>query len=66
MSLLALTRIGTPILSKTFASREEAITWASDEGQRYGASRIVRTTKNGHRTIWRVEDLCPVQIRGEV
>lgn len=53
MTLLALTRHDIPILSKTFTTRQEAITWASDEGQRYGASRIVQTTKRGPRTIWR-------------
>ncbi len=59
MSLLALTRIGTPILSKTFTTRQEAITWASDEGQRYGASRIVQETKTVKRTIWTQKEPTP-------
>jgi len=49
----ALTAYSVPILSKTFTSRKEAVAWASDDGQRYGAVRLIQKTARGPRTIWR-------------
>jgi hypothetical protein len=51
--LTAYTAYGTPILAKTLSSRKDAIAWAQDEGQRYGAARIVQKTATGPRTVWK-------------
>jgi plasmid replication initiation protein len=49
----ALTRQDVPILSKTFRTPRQAKSWASSEGRRHGAHRVVQQTARGPRTIWR-------------
>lgn len=57
MILQARTALDTPILSKTLHDVAKAIEWATTEGQRYGAARIVRKCGDRWRTVWRIEDM---------
>ncbi len=58
--ITALTAYNVPIVAKTFKDTKSAREWAETDGQRYGCARIVRTTENGRRTIWKPD---PVEVQ---
>jgi hypothetical protein len=51
----AFTIQDVPILSVHLNTRQQAIWWAENQGERYGCSYVVQHTATGPRKIWKAE-----------
>lgn len=51
----AFTAYNQPILSVHLETRQKALWWANNQGERYGCAYVIQHTATGQRRIWKAE-----------